>query len=163
MSHPEFVGFFESGVRRGECGGEWRGGPLRSPAVPVCDIHPSSRQHYRATRATIKAHSTHPNHPRPYGSSGPISLGRFIVPTASAKRSAYQYFRPLANPMAYPDQCVNETSSFSARVGYGCAGMGTGSLSLGRSIALSPPHQIVASSAIPTTTRPTVDKTYPGP
>gem|GEM_PF-5502859 len=28
--------------------------PLWSPAVPVCDIHPSSRQQDRATRATIR-------------------------------------------------------------------------------------------------------------
>ncbi len=68
-------------VRRGEGGdAAWGGHVLDksalywSPTVPVCDIHPSYRQHDRATRATIKAHSTHPNHPRPYGSSKPISL-----------------------------------------------------------------------------------------
>ena len=50
------IGFFESGhhARRGECGGEWWSGPLWSPAVPVCYIHPSSRQQDRATRATIR-------------------------------------------------------------------------------------------------------------
>jgi len=42
--------------------------PLWSPAVPFCDVHPPCRQPYRATRATIKAHSTHPHRPRPYGS-----------------------------------------------------------------------------------------------
>src|SRR6266436_2527738 len=64
------VGFLERAhrVRRGEGGWEGRGGPLWSPAVPLCDVHPPCRQPYRATRATIKAHSTHPHRPRPYGS-----------------------------------------------------------------------------------------------
>src|SRR6266481_4788880 len=55
-------------IRRGEGGWVVRGGPLWSPAVLFCDVYPPCRQPYRATRATIKAHSTHPNHPRPYGS-----------------------------------------------------------------------------------------------
>ncbi len=70
------VGFLERAnrVRRGERGVGRMGGPLWSPAVPFCDVHPPCRQPDRATRATIKALPTSHHHPRPYG-SGPFAGG----------------------------------------------------------------------------------------
>jgi len=54
-------------IRRGERGVGRMGGPLWSPAVPFCDVHPPCRHPYRATRATIKALPSSPHPARPYG------------------------------------------------------------------------------------------------
>src|SRR5713226_1544191 len=62
--------------RRGEGGGVAWGGPLWSPAYPGMVDDRVGERREREGGGNIKAHSTHPNHPRPYGSPSllPLSL-----------------------------------------------------------------------------------------
>ena len=57
-------------IRRGEGGGEWMGGPLWSPAAGDMIVFLQDGSPGNRTRATIKAHTTQPNRPRPYGFDG---------------------------------------------------------------------------------------------
>ena len=57
-------------IRRGEGGGEWMGGPLWSPAAGDMIVFLQDGSPGNRTRATIEAHTTQPNRPRPYGFDG---------------------------------------------------------------------------------------------